>query len=182
MSYFVYYLIFSLVQKCVVHTTFDIFESWTHSTSLTPPPSRVISVSLQESERSCICVSGILILSMFLRFCDWILELLPQCVCFLFVLLFIIYDDGKVQWPSHVNITIWFDKTTAMKHKIIIKCMIKQRSDRTEYPKDKKKAVLISKLIRKSAKTGNELRYCGRTSSSSPHVTPVVLLLLETRW
>ena len=116
MSYFVYYLIFSLVQKCVVHTKFDIFESWTHKTNLTPPPSRVISVSLQESERSGICVSGILILSMFLRFCDWILELLPQYVFFLFVLLFIIYDNGKVQWPSHVHITIWFDKATAMKH------------------------------------------------------------------
>jgi len=67
----VYYLIFRLVQKYVVRTKFDIFEAWIHKTSITPPPSRVISVSIQESERSCICVSEILMLSMFLRFVDF---------------------------------------------------------------------------------------------------------------
>jgi hypothetical protein len=43
-------------------------EVWAHTTSLTPPHLIEVPVQSQESERSCICVLGLSILSLFLRF------------------------------------------------------------------------------------------------------------------
>ena len=38
---------------------------WAHTTRLTPPPFIKVSVPSQESERSCICMLGVSILSLF---------------------------------------------------------------------------------------------------------------------
>jgi hypothetical protein len=43
-------------------------EVWIHKTSLTPPLFIEVSVPRDESERSCICVLGVSILLLFLRF------------------------------------------------------------------------------------------------------------------
>ena len=44
-------------------------------TGLTLPLFIEVPVPSQESEQSCICLLGVLILTLFLRICDWILEM-----------------------------------------------------------------------------------------------------------
>ena len=59
---------------------------WAHKTSLTPPHVIEVPVPRQESEKSCIGVLGVSgIVSLFIRFCDWILELSRQCGIFVFL-------------------------------------------------------------------------------------------------
>jgi hypothetical protein len=59
-------------------------EVWAHKTSLTPPHFIVMRVSSQERVWSCIYVLRISILSMFLRFFGWGLELFWQYGNFVF--------------------------------------------------------------------------------------------------
>ena len=59
-------------------------EIWAHKTSLTPPRFIEVPVIRQESERSCTCVLGVLVMPLFLRFLYLILEMFRQCVLFHF--------------------------------------------------------------------------------------------------
>ena len=81
-------------------------EVWSHATALMPPLFIEVPVPRQESERSCICVLGGSILSLFLRFLEWISELFWQCtilICFSFHYC-LLYRTYMYKWHDTVCI------------------------------------------------------------------------------
>ena len=77
------FLHISLYKKNTKHISLD-WEVCVHKISLTLQLFIVVPVISQEGERSSIWLSGVSILSLFLRFCDWSLERFRQCGMFCF--------------------------------------------------------------------------------------------------